>query len=152
VSNFKALETFLNIRALSENNGGQVVCVLGKSESGKTKLLRAVERFTEEAKPALRVTYLNTGEFIHRLVDAIYKGTLADFSKEFIRADLLLLDDLHVVCGKKSLEQELFRLLNRMLQDNKQIFLSARSAPDEMYHLDGRLRELLDKGLKLDLR
>ena len=43
MSNFKALETYLNIRALSENNGGQVVCVLGKSESGKTKLLRAVE-------------------------------------------------------------------------------------------------------------
>ena len=151
MSNFKALETYLNIRALSENNGGQVVCVLGKSESGKTKLLRAVEGFVSEAKPTLRVTYLSAGDFIRRLVDAIYQGSLPDFTAEFTRTDLLLLDDVHVIAGRKSLEHELFGLLDRLLRENKQVVLSARSAPEALLHLDSRLRQLLEAGLKLDL-
>ncbi|MBQ8974424.1 MAG: ATP-binding protein [Oscillospiraceae bacterium] len=152
MSNFKAIQTYLNIRAMAGDDNNQLICVFGQRQSGKTKLLRSVEQTVSSEKPSMTVKYIAMPELTRRLVNAIYDGQLEDFLRDFENADLLLLDDVQDISGKKALERELVGIVKRMIKQKKQVIVSTRTAAEDMLHLDRELKRLLSSGVTLNLR
>jgi chromosomal replication initiator protein len=69
------------------------------------------------------------------------------FKDELRGADLLLVDDVHFIGGKKSSQEELFHTLAALTGEGRRIVFSADRPPAGLSEVDPRLRSHLGAGL-----
>ena len=74
-----------------------------------------------------------------------------DFKEMFRSVDVLMVDDVQFIAGKDSTQEEFFHTFNALVDQNKQIIISADRAPDEIKDLENRIRSRLQSGLVVDL-
>ena len=118
---------------------------------GKTHLMHAIAWELKEVKPAPKVLYLSAEQFMHRFVRALrFKDTFG-FKELFRSVDVLMVDDVQFIAGKESTQEEFFHTFNALVDQNKQIVISADCAPGEISGLEERIRSRLQCGLVVDL-
>lgn len=120
---------------------GQMVYFWGDQGVGKTWMLKALARELEERHPGLRVHYVTSSDLMANQIWAILYGTLDRFRRELMEADVLMVEDIFFIADKQTTRQELFRLMEGMMNGGKTIILSARRPPWEFP--DGPLGELM---------
>ncbi len=76
---------------------------------------------------------------------------MLDFKEMFRSVDILMVDDVQFIAGKDSTQEEFFHTFNALVDQNKQIIISADRAPDEIKDLENRIRSRLQSGLVVDL-
>jgi chromosomal replication initiator protein len=76
---------------------------------------------------------------------------MMDFKSIFRSVDVLMVDDVQFIAGKDSTQEEFFHTFNALVDQNKQIIISADRAPDEIKDLENRIRSRLQSGLVVDL-
>jgi chromosomal replication initiator protein len=76
---------------------------------------------------------------------------MMDFKQMFRSVDVLMVDDVQFIAGKDSTQEEFFHTFNALVDQNKQIIISADRAPDEIKDLENRIRSRLQSGLVVDL-
>jgi chromosomal replication initiator protein len=69
------------------------------------------------------------------------------FKDDLRNADLLLIDDVHFIGGKKSSQEELFHTLAALTGEGRRVVFSADRPPSALAEVDGRLRSHLGAGL-----
>jgi hypothetical protein len=111
----------------------------GPTGSGKTHLLHAIGHRAQERRPSLRVVYEAAATFLDRLSRAVEDGHLDDFRRECLRIELLLLDDLQVLCGKVRTQIHLLPIWDRMGQNGAQVVLASDRPPVQIDALQARL-------------
>jgi chromosomal replication initiator protein len=74
-----------------------------------------------------------------------------DFKELFRSVDVLMVDDVQFIAGKDSTQEEFFHTFNALVDQNKQIVISADSAPGEIKGLEERIKSRLQCGLVVDL-
>ena len=74
-----------------------------------------------------------------------------DFKELFRSVDVLMVDDVQFIAGKDSTQEEFFHTFNALVDQNKQIVISADRAPGEIKDLEDRIRSRLQCGLVVDL-
>ena len=99
----------------------------------------------------MRVVYLSAEQFMYRFVQAIRDRQMMDFKQLFRSVDLLMVDDVQFIAGKDSTQEEFFHTFNALVDQNKQIIISADRAPGEIKDLEDRIRSRLQSGLIVDL-
>ncbi|MBF0161185.1 MAG: ATP-binding protein, partial [Magnetococcales bacterium] len=99
---------------------------------GKTHLLQAIGNHLLEVRPALRVQYLSSEKFMTQMIDALRHQRVHDFKELFRSVDVLLVDDIQFIAGKKSTQEEFFHTFNALYEANRQIVLSSDRFPAEM--------------------
>jgi ATPase involved in DNA replication initiation len=73
-------------------------------------------------------------------------------SKELFRSvDVLMVDDVQFIAGKESTQDEFFHTFNALIDNGKQIVISADRAPGEIDGLEDRIKSRLAWGLVVDL-
>src|SRR5258706_10078804 len=77
---------------------------------------------------------------------------LPAFQKHFRSADVLLMDDIHVLAGKERTQEEFFYTFNDLYDNQKQIVISSDSAPKSTPGLVERLRSRFEWGLMVDVQ
>lgn len=118
---------------------------------GKTHLMHAIAWDMRMRRPDLRVVYLSAEQFMYRFVQALRDKTMMDFKHIFRTVDVLMVDDVQFIAGKDSTQEEFFHTFNALVDQNKQIVLSADRAPGEIEGLENRIVSRLQSGLVVDL-
>ena len=118
---------------------------------GKTHLMHAIAQELQTRQPQLRVLYLSAEQFMYRFVQALRERQIMDFKELFRSVDVLMVDDVQFIAGKDSTQEEFFHTFNALVDQNKQIVISADRAPGEIKDLEERIRSRLQCGLVVDL-
>lgn len=118
---------------------------------GKTHLMHAIAHELQARQPALRVLYLSAEQFMYRFVQALRERQIMDFKELFRSVDVLMVDDVQFIAGKDSTQEEFFHTFNALVDQNKQIVISADRAPGEIKDLEERIKSRLQCGLVVDL-
>ena len=118
---------------------------------GKTHLMHAIAHDLKARRPDLRVLYLSAEQFMYRFVQSLRERKMMDFKEMFRSVDVLMVDDVQFIAGKDSTQEEFFHTFNALVDQSKQIIISADRAPDEIKDLENRIRSRLQSGLVVDL-
>ena len=118
---------------------------------GKTHLMHAIAREFQTRQPEARVLYLSAEQFMYRFVQALRERTVMDFKELFRTVSVLMVDDVQFIAGKESTQEEFFHTFNALVDQGKQIVISADRAPGEIKDLEERIKSRLSCGLIVDL-
>ena len=118
---------------------------------GKTHLMHAIAHELADRRPDLNVLYLSAEQFMYRFVQALRDRKMMDFKEIFRSVDVLMVDDVQFIAGKDSTQEEFFHTFNALVDQHKQIIISADRAPGEIKDLEDRVKSRLQCGLVVDL-
>lgn len=118
---------------------------------GKTHLMHAIGWAMQEHWPEKRVLYLSAEKFMYQFVRALRSNNAMGFKETFRSVDVLMIDDIQFISGKESTQEEFFHTFNALVDQNKQIIISADKAPSDLTGLEERLRSRLAWGLVADI-
>jgi chromosomal replication initiator protein len=118
---------------------------------GKTHLMHAVAWHVRKYASQRKVIYLSAEKFMYQFVRALRFKSTMDFKDEFRSVDLLMIDDLQFISGKDSTQEEFFHTFNALVDQNRQIVISADKSPSDLEGLEERVRSRLGWGLVADL-
>ncbi len=119
---------------------------------GKTHLMQAIGNYVKRHKDGLKVYYVPAENLFIELIDAIEKGNRLEFKEKYRNKDVLLIDDIHYLKGKESLQEEVFHTFNYLYGTNKQIVVSSDRPPKEIPTLEERLSSRFQGGLVVDIQ
>jgi len=119
---------------------------------GKTHLMHAIAWALKEQHANKRVMYLSAEKFMYQFVRAIRSNDTMAFKEFFRSVDVLMIDDIQFISGKESTQEEFFHTFNALVDQNKQIIISADKAPSDLTGIDERLRSRLAWGLVADIQ
>ncbi len=123
----------------------------GVSGSGKTHLLNAIGNYIVEHNPDTRVLYATAEIFTNDVLTAIRGGNTQKLRSKYRDVDVLLLDDIQIIEGKESTQEEFGFTLDTLYMNGKQVVLSADRAPRDFKRFDDHLRNRLLSGIVADL-
>src|SRR3989338_4525849 len=118
---------------------------------GKTHLMHAIAWQIKKCHPKRRVIYLSAEKFMYQFVRALrFKDTVA-FKDQFRSVDVLMIDDVQFIGGKESTQEEFFHTFNALVDQNRQIIISADKSPSDLEGMEERLKSRLGWGLVADI-
>jgi chromosomal replication initiator protein len=118
---------------------------------GKTHLMHAIAHELRARHPQISVLYLSAEQFMYRFITALREKRMIDFKQMFRSVDVLMVDDVQFIAGKDSTQDEFFHTFNALVDQQKQIIISADRAPGEIKDLEERIKSRLQSGLVVDL-
>ncbi len=118
---------------------------------GKTHLMHAIAWHVKNQASSSRVLYLSAEQFMYRFVQALRFKDMHGFKQLFRSVDVLMVDDVQFIAGKESTQDEFFHTFNALIDNGKQIVISADRAPGEIDGLEERIKSRLAWGLVVDL-
>jgi chromosomal replication initiator protein len=114
---------------------------------GKTHLLVAIANYLGASAPALNVRYTTAECFTNEFVTALRSAGADEFKRRYRDLDVLLVDDVQFLEGKRHTEDEFFHTFNALYEGGSQLVLSADRIPSELSTLESRLRDRFEWGL-----
>ncbi|NOX74125.1 MAG: chromosomal replication initiator protein DnaA [Alphaproteobacteria bacterium] len=118
---------------------------------GKTHLMHAIAWEIQNRQPEAKVLYLSAEQFMYRFVQSLRFKDMHGFKEMFRSVDVLMVDDVQFIAGKESTQDEFFHTFNALVDQSKQIVISADRAPGEISGLEERIKSRLQSGLVVDL-
>jgi chromosomal replication initiator protein len=118
---------------------------------GKTHLMHAIAWEIRQRTPHRKVVYLSAEKFMYSFVRALRNQDMVSFKEQFRSVDVLMIDDVQFISGKDSTQEEFFHTFNALVDQGRQIVLSADKSPSNLEEIGDRLRSRLSSGLVADL-
>ncbi|KIT15682.1 chromosomal replication initiator protein DnaA [Jannaschia aquimarina] len=118
---------------------------------GKTHLMQAIAWQLRERDPGCRVLFLSAEQFMYRFVQALREQSTMSFKEMFRSVDVLLVDDVQFIAGKESTQEEFFHTFNALVDNGKQVVISADRSPSDISDVQERITSRLHSGLVVDL-
>lgn len=125
--------------------------IYGGSGLGKTHLLTATAHLLQQLQPDAEVLALTLDEFSEQYHAAVSAGETSAFGHRLAGVDLLLLDDLQFVTGRREMQSELLRLFTVMQDSGRQIVCASDRPPADIADVDERLISRMAGGLVVDV-
>jgi chromosomal replication initiator protein len=119
---------------------------------GKTHLMHSIAWMIGDQAPEKQVMYLSAEKFMYQFVKALRSNETMAFKEFFRSVDVLMIDDIQFIAGKESTQEEFFHTFNALVDQNKQIIISADKAPSDLTGIEERLRSRLAWGLVADIQ
>jgi chromosomal replication initiator protein len=119
---------------------------------GKTHLMHAIAwELTDRTSAPVSVAYMSAEKFMYRFIAAIRSQSTMEFKENLRSVDVLMIDDLQFLIGKDNTQEEFFHTFNYLVEQGKQIVVSADKSPSDLNGLEHRLRTRLGCGMVADL-
>src|SRR5689334_19805782 len=140
-------------RAVAESPGAvyNPLFIYSSSGLGKTHLMGAIGNLAASRGASLDIEYVSLDDFVEQLSAAIASGEGERFKQRYQRVDVLLIDDMQFLTGRRETQTELLRLLNAMRGSGRQSDMSSDRPPTEIADVDERLITRLSGGLIVDI-
>ncbi len=118
---------------------------------GKTHLMHAIAWHIRKREPERKVVYMSAEKFMYYFIRALrFHDTMA-FKDRFRSVDVLMIDDVQFIIGKESTQEEFFHTFNALVDNNRQVVVSADKSPSDLEGMEERLRSRLGWGLVADI-
>ncbi len=118
---------------------------------GKTHLMHAIAWNIRRSDPSRTVIYLSAEKFMYRFIRALREQNTVDFKEQFRSVDVLMIDDVQFIGGKDSTQEEFFHTFNALVDQGRQIVISADKSPSDLEGMEDRLTSRLNCGLVADI-
>ncbi|MHC8507937.1 MAG: chromosomal replication initiator protein DnaA [Rhodospirillales bacterium] len=118
---------------------------------GKTHLMHAVAWHIRRQAENCNVIYLSAEKFMYRFIRALREQNTVDFKEQFRSVDVLMIDDVQFISGKDSTQEEFFHTFNALVDQGRQIVISADKSPSDLEGMEERLISRLNCGLVADI-
>ena len=118
---------------------------------GKTHLMHAIAWHIRQQNPARKVMYLSAEKFMNRFVQALRFRDTISFKEQFRSVDVLMIEDVQFISGKESTQEEFFHTFNALVEDGRQVIVSADKSPTDLEGMEERLRSRLGWGMVADI-
>ena len=122
--------------------------IYGGPGLGKTHLINAIGNEILKNIPDAHVKYIPAASFINDFLEHLRLGEMEKFKKTYRSLDLLLIDDIQSLSGKKvATQEEFFNTFNALHDKQKQIVLTSDRSPKHLEGLEERLVTRFSWGL-----
>ncbi|MBT6406430.1 MAG: chromosomal replication initiator protein DnaA [Rhodospirillaceae bacterium] len=118
---------------------------------GKTHLMHAIALHIRNQDPKRTVIYMSAEKFMYRFIRALKEQNTVDFKDMFRNVDVLMIDDVQFIGGKGATQEEFFHTFNALVDQGRQIVLSADKSPSDLEGMEERLQSRLNSGLVADI-
>lgn len=129
--------------------------IYGGPGLGKTHLLHSIGNFIINENPNKKVLYVTSEKFLNEVIEGIRSpnstNAMSKMREKYRSVDILLIDDIQVLIGKESTQQEFFNTFNELYLNGKQIVITSDKPPKEMETLEERIRSRFESGLMADI-
>lgn len=126
--------------------------VYGGVGLGKTHLIQAIgNEILAKYGGKLRPKYVTSEKFTSDVIWGIRNKRMEDIKKKYRDCDVLIIDDIQFIGGKKATEEEFFYTFNALHENSKQIIISSDRPPQSIPTLEERLRSRFEGGLIADI-
>jgi chromosomal replication initiator protein len=118
---------------------------------GKTHLMHSIAHHMLKASGyRKKILYLSAEKFMYYFIRSLrYKNIMA-FKDYFRSVDVLMIDDVQFISGKESTQEEFFHTFNALVDQKRQVVISADKSPHDL-ELQERMKSRLGWGLVADL-
>lgn len=118
---------------------------------GKTHLLQGTANQIRAKHKNLKVVYTTADRFLTDYVASIKGRSVDKLREKYRQIDVLVIDDVQFLAGKKQTQEELYNIFNILYEAGKQIILSGDRPPKELTELEPRLQSRFEWGITVDL-
>lgn len=130
--------------------------IYGRSGLGKTHLMRAIQNYINETRPELKTVYVDSAELLNDYMEASAahdkeKSSYKNFKTRYEEANVLLIDDVQYLQGKKQTLDIVFQIFNKLTSQGRQVVLSADRAPRNI-DIDDRYKSRFNSGGTFDIQ
>lgn len=101
----------------------------GNCGLGKTHVLQGICRRFIELHPTKRWAYMTGEEFTNEFVTAMRSNKLDGFRRRMRELDLLVIDDVHFLSGKKATQEEFLHTFNAIEAMGRQVVMASDNHP-----------------------
>ena len=126
--------------------------IYGNSGLGKTHLLHAIGNYVQQYWPAKKVRYVSSEVFTNDFINAIQTNTSFNFQSKYRQVDVLLIDDIQFLQGKKETQESFFATFNALHEQGKQVVITSDVSPKLLNSFDERMRSRFEWGLMTDIQ
>lgn len=140
--------------AVSNKPGGtsfNPLLIFGGVGLGKTHLAHAIGLEVKEKFPDKTVLYISAEKFTQQHIESVRKNNRNDFIHFYQIIDVLIVDDIQLLSGKKGTQDVFFHIFNHLHQNGKQVILTSDKAPVDMQEIENRLLSRFKWGLSAEL-
>ncbi len=118
---------------------------------GKTHLMHAIGNEVLVNNRLSKVLYVTSESFTNEFINALKSASTEKFRQKYRNIDVLLIDDIQFIAGKKQLQEEFFHTFNTLHESGKQIVISSDRPPRDIPLLEDRLKSRFEWGLLADV-
>lgn len=142
-------------KAIAKRPGGtsfNPLFIYGGVGLGKTHLAHAIGLEVKEKHPEKTVLYVDMQKFIQQYAEASRSNNRNDFIHFYQMIDVLIIDDVQFLSGKKGTQDVFFHIFNDLHQRGHQLVLTSDKAPVDIQDMEQRLISRFKWGLSADLQ
>jgi chromosomal replication initiator protein len=118
---------------------------------GKTHLMHAIGLQIKKQSPERRIIYLSAEKFMYQFVRALRTKDTMAFKEQFRSVDVLMIDDVQFIGGREATQEEFFHTFNALVDQNRQVVVSADKSPSDLEGVEERMRSRLGWGMVADI-
>ena len=127
--------------------------IFGGSGLGKTHLLSAIGNRRNEEREDSKVLYIPSDRIVEAFDRAKGKKSLLRKIRDDLReAELLLIDDMQFLAASQTAQDEIVKIIDRLIDEGKQVVLASDRVPSQVPGLTDRLNSRIQKGLTADIQ
>ncbi len=137
-------------RSMVKKDGMVGPCLYINSDTGlgKSHLTHAVAHQIFAESPMTRLHYLTAKQFSAEMVRGIQHNSMDEFKRKYQdNCDILLVEDVHSLTGKKKTQEELNDILDILIKSGKRVILTANRAPRDLIGIDNEFCSRMTSGL-----
>ena len=139
-------------RIFSNSLASSILFVSGSQGVGKTHLLRALVNAANKNKTkSLRITYMPAEEFMSAYVEGAKKGDTQALKRKLRKSDVVAIDDLQTIAGKKGTEREFCSNVRAIIGKGGKVILTADASPSNLQGLSQQLKNELQGAADLHI-
>ncbi len=139
-SNELAYSAALGLIEPDKASGFKALVMHGPSGLGKTHLLQGLAALHRQRHPGGEVRYVTGEHFVTDFVASVRAGRVDGFRSRYRGVDLLCLDDMQFLCGKKASLCELLHTMDALDLDGGRLAIVSDEHPARLETLGTRLK------------
>ena len=134
--------------SLLDDSIGPCLYINSSTGLGKTHLAHAIAHQILDSEPLMRLHYLTAQQFASEMVQNIKSNGMDQFKRKYQeQCDILLVEDMQSLTGKKKTQEELNEVLDCLIKSGKRVVMTGNQTPRELNGIDDDFRSRMSSGL-----
>lgn len=134
--------------SIADDSVGPCLFINSSTGLGKSHLTHAVAHKILADSPMTRLQYITAQQFSSEMVNSIRANTMDTFKQKYHEhCDILLVEDIHSLNGKKKTQEELNELLDVLIKCGKRVVFTSNKPPRDLAGIDNEFLSRMASGL-----